>query len=193
MQKILFIIIGSVCGFILGSCMFSYWLGRLIGKDIRKYGDGNPGAINAFKAGGYKIGIPAMILDFLKGFLPIFIIYHYNAIQDFTIIFIAVALLLGHIFPVFLDFKGGKSIAPSFGIWAGFTLWKVPVSAGIIMAFLKLGLKVKNDALITLIGFAGSFIMFIFFSNALPLIIVAILNLIALIYTHRNDLLRSVK
>ena len=59
-------------GFLSGSLPFSYWLGRIaVHDDIRHYGDGNPGAINAFKAGGWKLGILAILLDYLKGAIPV--------------------------------------------------------------------------------------------------------------------------
>ena len=71
------VLLWTVIGFIAGALPFSVWLGRLaVDRDIRRYGDGNPGAANAVRAGGWKIGLPAVILDGLKGAIPVGVAYH---------------------------------------------------------------------------------------------------------------------
>ncbi|MBM4467527.1 MAG: hypothetical protein FJ014_18565, partial [Chloroflexi bacterium] len=60
------VVFWAVLGFVLGSMPFSFWLGRLFAQaDIRHYGDGNPGAANAWRAGGWRLGLPASLLDYL--------------------------------------------------------------------------------------------------------------------------------
>ncbi len=168
--------------------MFSYWLGKLTGKDIREIGDKNPGAINAFKTGGWKIGIPAMLLDFLKGFIPIFIIYQSYKINDIRIFPIAIAPIVGHAFSPFLNFKGGKAIAPSFGVWAGLTLWQGPTVLGFAFVLLKFVLRIKKDALVTIIGFLFLLIYLLVFNRNLILIPIFISNLAIIVYKHWTDL-----
>lgn len=168
--------------------MFSYWLGKLARKDIREYGDKNPGAMNAFKAAGWTIGIPAMLLDFLKAFVPIFIIYYNLGIKDMKIVPIAIAPVLGHAFSPFLNFKGGKAIGPSFGVWAGLTLWQGPVVLGMSFILLKFIFRIKKDALVTVIGFGLLLIYLILFNRNLALILVSIIIFTIIVYKHWADL-----
>jgi glycerol-3-phosphate acyltransferase PlsY len=168
--------------------MFSFWLGKLTRKDIRDYGDKNPGAINAFKAAGWKIGIPAMLLDFLKGLIPIFVVYHYMGINDVRIIPIAIAPVLGHAFSPFLNFKGGKAIATSFGIWTGLTLWQGPTVLGLGFVFFKFVIKIKNDDWITILGFILLLIYLLIFNRSFSLMIIFLINLSLIVYKHWPDL-----
>ncbi|MEO0108424.1 MAG: glycerol-3-phosphate acyltransferase [candidate division WOR-3 bacterium] len=62
-----------IAGYLSGSLMFSYWRGRLAGQDIRRTGDGNPGAANVFRSSGWLLGVPALVLDNLKGGVPVFL------------------------------------------------------------------------------------------------------------------------
>ncbi len=87
------VLLTLIC-YIIGSLMFSCWLGRIKGVDIRMYGDGNPGAINAFKAGGWLIGTLGLSLDYLKGFLPVLFVTRALRINDWRLVPIAVAPVL---------------------------------------------------------------------------------------------------
>lgn len=122
--------------YFLGSLMFSYWLGRILGTDIRRVGDGNPGAFNLFRASGALAGSIGMILDYLKGFLPLYWLIKYGHLSGLSHLqfgLVAAAPLLGHAFSPFLGFRGGKGIAVSFGIWSALTLWKIPLLMGAVL------------------------------------------------------------
>jgi len=168
--------------------MFSYWFGKIKGKDIRQFGDGNPGAVNAFKAVGWKIGIPAMLLDYLKGVLPLFFIIRNTTINDFRLIPIAIAPVLGHAFSPFLKFRGGKTITTTFGVWTALTLWEVPTILGLTFTFLKYGLKIKNDALVTLLGMLGIPIYLINGRSEPALFVIWFLNILVVLVKHGRDL-----
>jgi glycerol-3-phosphate acyltransferase PlsY len=172
--------------------MFSYWLGRLCSKDIRQFGDGNPGAANAFKACGWKIGLSAMLLDFSKGFIPVFIVYYNLKIQDYRIVPIVTALILGHAFSVFLKFNGGKGIAITFGIWGGLTLWRIPLLLGLNLVLFKFIIGIKNDAYNIIWGLLGVLIFLLSRFNALFLAI-WVLNFSLIVLKHRKELKRSFK
>ena len=116
--------------FLIGSVPFSSILvSMFLKKDIRDYGEGNPGAANAFKAAGPIIGWAVLWLDFLKGALPVYFLTRYAA--GWQLPMIAVAPVLGHAFSPFLRFSGGKAITTSFGIWTGLTSWQGPVAMGL--------------------------------------------------------------
>ena len=137
------LILGMVfSGFLIGSIPFSLLIPRwLKGVDVRQFGDGNPGSANAFKAGGWACGIFALLLDYLKGCLPVLLANSYLSIDKVWIILIAIAPILGHAFSPFLGFKGGKAIATTFGVWTGLTLYKAPLVLGGFCAFFLYLLK----------------------------------------------------
>jgi acyl phosphate:glycerol-3-phosphate acyltransferase len=101
--------------FFLGSIPFAFLYGKIFhGIDIRHFGSGNSGATNSLRVLGKTAGIVVLILDCLKGFLPIFFLK--NNLEPHWLIFIGLASILGHVFSPFLGFKGGKGIATSLGV-----------------------------------------------------------------------------
>ena len=121
-------------GFLLGTMPFSLWLGRLIlHEDIRQYGDGNPGAFNAWRAGGKRVGLPALLLDYLKGAAPVSLANFVSGVSGWWLVPVALSPVLGHAFSPFLRFRGGKAVAATFGIWTGLTIWEGPTILGILL------------------------------------------------------------
>jgi len=107
----------AIAAFWLGACPFSIWVGRwLLGKDIRDYGNGNPGAANVFRAGDIKSGLIALILDVAKGFPFVFMAYSVFGFSEVVAIAVGLSAILGHAFSPFLRLKGGKAIAVTFGV-----------------------------------------------------------------------------
>lgn len=105
-----------LCAFGLGACPFSLWVGRwLLGKDIRNYGDGNPGAVNVFKAGGHKSGFLAVFLDVGKGVPFVLLAHSFFELPDAAVLGIAFSAILGHAFSPILQLKGGKAVAVTLG------------------------------------------------------------------------------
>jgi glycerol-3-phosphate acyltransferase PlsY len=124
--------------------MFSYWLGQLARKNLKTVGDGNPGALNLWKAVGYRLGIVGVLLDFMKGYLIIRLAVEAGGMSGYALIPIALAPILGHAFSPFLRGKGGKAIAVTFGVWSGLTQFKVSLALAIILAVLSGVKKVIN-------------------------------------------------
>ena len=141
-------------GFFCGSLPFSVWIGRLaLHEDIRRYGDGNPGAFNVFRAGGKTWGWLAILLDFLKAAIPVGVANLGLGMRGWALVAAAAAPLLGHAFSPFLGWKGGKGLAAAFGSWSGLSIWLAPAILG---ALLGLGLSLlKKDTLAVLAGQAG--------------------------------------
>jgi len=122
----------TIVGFIAGSLPFSVWLGNLVLKqDVRQYGDGNPGGANLGKAGGPLLGIIGVVLDGLKGAIPVLVARYSFGIAGPALIPVALAPVVGHAFSPFLGFHGGKAIATTFGIWLGLTTWIGPTVLGL--------------------------------------------------------------
>lgn len=109
----------AVLAYLIGSIPFGLLIAKTQGKDIRRLGSGNIGATNVLRCLGKPLGITCFILDVLKGFLPAFFFPKLgNCGAEFGILFGAAAIL-GHNFPVFLKFKGGKGVATSAGVLLG--------------------------------------------------------------------------
>ena len=139
----------------LGACPFSVWIGWwLLGKNIRNYGDGNPGAANVFRAGGRKSGCLALILDIAKG-IPFVVLEHsFFEFSEIVVIAVALSAILGHAFSPLLGFKGGKSIAVTFGVLLALPQHEMLIT---FVSFVLIGfLFIENDAWTMMLGPAGS-------------------------------------
>ena len=177
----------SLAGFLLGSLPFSIWLGRLVaGRDIRAYGDHNPGATNVLRAAGFVPFSLALFLDISKGALPVGLAYQVLGIQDWWIVPIALAPPLGHAFSPFLKWQGGKAIAATFGAWIGLTIWIIPLAGLILLVAWSLLLRPSGWAvLLTLVGL----LLFLLIWNPLPVFIATLAGqAVLLIWKHREDL-----
>ncbi|SMN11247.1 Acyl-phosphate:glycerol-3-phosphate O-acyltransferase PlsY [uncultured Candidatus Thioglobus sp.] len=115
-----------VCAYFLGSVSFALVFCKLLRlDDPRLHGSKNPGATNVMRLYGKKIAIATLIGDLLKGMLPI-LIGQWLSMSDLVIASIGLFVFLGHLFPVFFNFKGGKGVATLLGVLLGFTwLWGV--------------------------------------------------------------------
>lgn len=102
---------------------------------MRRYGDGNPGATNAFRVGGAGVGLAALLLDVSKAAAPVGWAYFQAGITGWPMLLIATAPVLGHAFSPFLRFRGGKALAVAFGVWIGLTLWKLSLPALLLVLF----------------------------------------------------------
>jgi glycerol-3-phosphate acyltransferase PlsY len=123
-----------ISAYLLGSLPSAVWIGKIFfGIDVREYGSGNAGATNTFRVLGPKAGVPVLLLDIAKGWLAVQLATYFGEYMPGTQQFInfkltlGVAALLGHIFPVFAGFRGGKGVATLLGI-----LWGVNPPAAVI-------------------------------------------------------------
>jgi len=103
--------------YFLGSVSFGYLIGLLIGRDVRKVGSGNIGATNVMRAAGKTAGIITLVLDTAKGYVAVFLGEQLYGHDESLPLICGVAALLGHCFPVFLKFKGGKGVATGLGVF----------------------------------------------------------------------------
>ena len=113
-----------LAGLFAGAAPFAVVLGRVTtGGDIRRVGDGNPGAANAWKAAGSRIGMIAVVMETLKGAVPVLLAATFGDIEKWGLCMVGVAPIFGHAFSPFLGFRGGKAIAVTSGVWAALTPW----------------------------------------------------------------------
>ncbi|WP_165144340.1 glycerol-3-phosphate acyltransferase [Marinitoga sp. 38H-ov] len=174
--------------FLSGSIMYSYIFAKLANVDLSRYRDGNPGSSNLWRIKGWKFGFPAMILDFLKGIFPIIL---FKNIDNITLNIALIAGIAGHAFSPWLNFKGGKSIAITFGAWTLATIGEAPIIMGSVLVLLKkLFNKEKSpekDFIIFIIGYLF-LIPYIILKKKYYLFILFICNLLIILYKHKIEI-----
>ena len=184
-------IIWVILSFLAGSLPFSVWVGRLaLQKDVRQYGDGNPGASNVFRAGGKGWGVLAILLDGFKGAIPVGIANFGAGVGGGGVTGGGIAPLLGHAFSPFQRFRGGKALATTFGVWLGLTLWWGPTVLGLAFAFWLWLLTADGWAVL-----AGmlTLLVVLLLVGAPPALLAAWLgNALILAWKHREDLRKRV-
>jgi len=159
----------AIFSYLFGSMPFGLILGRQIkGIDVRNFGSGNIGATNVTRVVGFKWGVLVFILDFLKGFLPVFLVFLLLPKDSFgcriASILAAVFAVAGHNWPAYLKFKGGKGVSTSIGVIA---------SLSINLAFLRNPLILSVLAWLIvflfsrLVGLASLLCAFMFFISCL--------------------------
>lgn len=173
--------------FVCGSLPFSVWLGKVfLQRDVRAFGDGNPGSANVYKAGSKGLAALVLLLDVTKAAVPVGLSYVNLDIRGAPMVLIAIAPLVGHAFSPFLRFRGGKALAVALGMWIGLTLWKasLPALVGVGVGML----------LFTSVGWAVMVAQVCILAALLlwmpsPILLAAwALQAVLLAWTHRADL-----
>ena len=173
-----------VVAYFLGSIPFGFVLTKIfLKKDIRDIGSGNIGATNALRTGNKAVGYSTLILDVVKAVIPIMFI-KYNFPEYIYIA--ALSVFLGHVFPIWLKFKGGKGVATYLGILFSMNIFFgiVFVTSWLIVFFIS-----KFSSLSSLIA-TLSIPIFIFFFNNQGNIIFFLIMFVLIFYTHRENIKR---
>jgi glycerol-3-phosphate acyltransferase PlsY len=119
--------IAALAAYLIGSLSFAVIVSRAMGlSDPRTYGSGNPGATNVLRSGNKTAAILTLVFDALKGFLPVFAVVQFGApygLGEGTVALVGLAAFLGHLWPVFFRFQGGKGVATAAGVLLGMNPW----------------------------------------------------------------------
>lgn len=180
-MELFYSVILATFAFLLAGCPFSVWVGKwLLHKDIRSYGDSNPGATNVFRAGSILAGALAIFLDSVKGFPFVYLARNYYFLSDLSVLAIATCVLLGHAFSPILKFRGGKALAVTLGILLAIPQYDLLLTL-IIFIFIAF-LLIKSDSWRVIFGSVCSCIYFVIttgisFTSMLALCILAIWTL----------------
>ncbi len=178
--------------YFFGSIPFAYILPKIFGLgDIRKLGSGNVGATNVLRAGNKLLTIIVLAFDIIKGFAPLFILknYYHNELSEIIILFIGSAAILGHIFPIWLKFKGGKGVATYIGFLfaINYIFGIIFIITWLLIAFLK---KYSSLASITSLVLLPLFVML--FSYEKQIIYLLILINLIIISKHYSNIYRLI-
>jgi glycerol-3-phosphate acyltransferase PlsY len=172
--------------YLVGSIPIGVLLARLKGKDPRKVGSGNIGATNVMRSAGKVLGILTLIGDVLKGFIPTFIAMRLG-MPDLFIALVGLAVFSGHLFPVFLKFKGGKGVATGAGVFLAINPLVILIS---FIIFVIVFLIWKYVSLGSLVGTAIIPLTFTLMKTPLEYILFSLLIACAVFIKHKDNLKR---
>jgi glycerol-3-phosphate acyltransferase PlsY len=177
------LIIVAVYSYLLGSIPFGLVLTKIfLKKDIRDIGSGNIGTTNVLRTGKKSLAIATLVLDLLKGYFSIIITFTYF---ENLISYSALICFIGHIFPVWLKFKGGKGVATYVGVILALS-YKFFLIFGI--SWLVLSFLFRYASLSSIISSLIVFVYSYFFINNFSLML--FIFVVIIIYTHRENILR---
>ncbi len=190
-------VIVAVClAYLLGSLPWSVWLGKVFkGVDLREHGSGNAGATNAFRVLGKPIGITVLILDMLKGYAAVNLVFLQNEFEPHTelwMIFrigLGLVAILGHVFPVLAGFRGGKGVATMTGIGLAVQAFSSLAAMGVyLLVFLGFRISALGSLLAALSY--PIWVIWIFKTEYLSLKIFSIFVVVLVLITHRSNIKR---
>ncbi len=186
-----------VLAYLIGSIPSAVWVSKWVyGLDIREHGSGNAGATNTFRTLGPKAGSGVMLMDMLKGFLAVklALFSHLNIHMEAFVnlqVFLGLASVLGHIFPIWAEFRGGKGIATLFGMILSIQPIVAVSLVGVFFCMLYLTRYVSLSSITASIAFPV-LIVFIFNAPELSYKLFAIATAFLVVLTHYKNISRLI-
>jgi len=188
-----------ISAYLLGSIPTAVWVGKVFyGIDIRDHGSKNAGATNTIRVLGWKAGLPVMVIDILKGFAAVTLIRFVQSLAPGTDQFVNFQLILGgaavigHIFPVFARFRGGKGVATLFGMALAISPFSTLVCAGVFILTLFLTKYVSLSSILAGFTFPLAVIV-IFHTSVTSMIVFSIAVSVLLVITHQKNIGRLLR
>ncbi|RRD57624.1 glycerol-3-phosphate 1-O-acyltransferase PlsY [Comamonadaceae bacterium OH2545_COT-014] len=188
--------LSTLAAYLIGSLSFAVIVSRVMGlADPRSYGSGNPGATNVLRSGSKKAAVATLLLDAAKGWLPVALVRHFGAshgLGDGTVALVAVAAFLGHLYPVFFAFKGGKGVATAAGVILALQPW---LGLAVLLAWLAVAFVTRYSSLAALVAAVLAPALYLLGDGRLwPVSGAVLLALLAmgllLIWRHRENIRR---
>jgi len=171
--------------YLIGSLSSAIIVCRIMGlPDPRSEGSGNPGATNVLRIGGKKAAAITLTGDMLKGLIPVLIVKYMDS-NVLTIVLVGFAAFIGHLYPVFFQFKGGKGVATMLGVMFGFSWWVGLATAGTWLFMAKI-VKISSLSALVATALAPVFI-WLWFNHLSAIFFTAIMTLI-LFWRHRSNI-----
>ncbi|HOK08665.1 MAG TPA: glycerol-3-phosphate 1-O-acyltransferase PlsY [Candidatus Hydrogenedens sp.] len=184
--------VAILIGYVLGSVPTGLWIGIVFyKKDIRKFGSGNIGATNAFRVLGKIPGIISLAIDVLKGFIPVLLAKLILVNYPYLPLMVGISAIFGHLFSIFLLFKGGKGVATGTGVYLA--LAPIPtLIAGIVFLVMAFSTRMVSVGSITS-AIALAILVSIIHSNDVIFVIITLSIAILVIYKHRSNIQRIIR
>lgn len=182
-------IILTLTAYLFGSISAAIIVCKILGlPDPRTQGSNNPGATNVLRIGGKKAAAITLAADMLKGFLPVLLAVLLNS-DELTLALVAFAAFLGHLYPLFFGFKGGKGVATALGVILGLS-W--PVALAMMLTWLAVAYGLKVSSMAALVAAALAPFYFWWLTGSEVFIIMSVLLSILLIWRHRSNIQRLI-
>jgi len=193
------IVLAFLLAYLLGSVATAVWIGKIFhGIDVREHGSGNAGATNTIRVLGWKTGVPVLLIDILKGWLAAMLPVIFNLAGHGTAlltnlqILAGVSAIIGHIFPVFAGFRGGKGVATIMGVLLAIHPLLTLACLGVFMCVLLITGYVSVSSMSA--GFAFPVFLFLFFDTpSVYFKIFSVVVAVAMVITHRKNISRLLK
>lgn len=188
-----------ILAYLIGSVPTAVWVSKyFFNVDIRDYGSGNAGATNTYRVLGYKWGTVVMVVDMLKGFAAVKLAYllPFYVVDEFARtnfqIGLGLCAVLGHIYPIWAQFRGGKGVATLFGLVLGISPWTALCCIGVFSLVLFLTRFVSLSSILASLAFPV-FILVIFNVDNHAYRIFAVVVALLVILTHQKNISRLLK
>ena len=191
-------IVALFIAYFIGAIPSAVWIGkRFYGIDVREFGSGNAGATNTFRVLGKKAGIPVLFIDILKGWLAVqlayFSTYRIDSVEFVNLeLVLGIAALIGHIFPVYVGFRGGKGIATLLGVVIGVHPYAALISIGVFILVLLITKYVSLSSIIASLSFPVA-TMVIFKTDVSSLVLFSIIVAVLVVVTHQKNIERLLR
>ena len=192
----LYPLIAVVAAYLIGSLSFAVIVSRVMGlNDPRTYGSGNPGATNVLRSGSKAAAAVTLLLDAFKGWLPVVLVKWFGAdfgLGDNTVALVALAAFLGHLYPVFFNFKGGKGVATALGVLFGISGWLGLATA---LTWLIVAVFFRYSSLAALVASIFAPVYYVLCSGIVwnaetPITAAIVVMAMLLIWRHRENIQR---
>ncbi len=192
-------ILGLILAYLLGSIPTAVWIGRLFyNKDVREFGSGNAGATNTFRVLGKSAGIPVLVIDVLKGSISILLVGLISDIPTNSDAFInlqlafGISAFIGHLFPVFAEFRGGKGVATMLGIVLALNFPSALLAILVFLVVFILSGYVSLSSISAALSFP-IFVLAILKTDYPTMVIFSLMVSILMLITHQKNIERLLK
>jgi len=195
-MSIVKLLLTLILSYLLGSIATAVWVGKIFHKvDVREHGSGNAGATNVIRVLGWKTGVPVLLLDVFKGWTAAMLPVFFNLAGDGTALITnyqiaaGLAVVIGHIYPVFAGFRGGKGVATIAGVLLAIHPLLTISCFGVFLCVLLISGYVSLSSMIA--GITFPVFLFLFFET--PSVFFKVFSVavaIALLFTHRKNISR---
>jgi len=197
--SIAFPVLATVLAYLLGSLSFAVIVSRVMGlHDPRTYGSKNPGATNVLRSGSKTAAIATLLLDALKACIPLLLLRHFGAaygLGDGTLALAALGAFLGHLFPIFFRFAGGKGVATALGALLGINGW---LGLGVALVWLLTAYVFRYSSLAALVAAVSAPVLYVlgdgslwYSDNRITLALAVMTGL--LLWRHAENISRLLK
>ena len=187
-------VLAALAAYLIGSLSFAVIVSRVMGlNDPRTYGSKNPGATNVLRSGSKAAAIVTLLLDGAKGWLPVMLVRWYGkpyGMEDGTLAMVGLAAFLGHLYPVFFRFQGGKGVATALGVLLGLN-WMLGLATALTWVIIAFFFRYSSLASLAAAVFAPVYYIFgdglAWYMDKAILLSIGLMSLL-LVYRHAENI-----